>query len=123
MKAAEWIDRVKAARGWTSDYRVAKELGFNPNTISNYRANGTPMDEAIAIKVAEALGEKPEAVLLDQFAERVKDQAISTALSKVAKSLCILCKVTSATVKRSTLSLPALNCPPFRPQIPGSAVA
>lgn len=92
MKAADWIDRVKAARGWPTDYRVAKELGFTPNTISNYRARPESlMDEKIAVKVAEALGEKPEAVLLDQFAERVKDQAISTALSKVAKSLCILC--------------------------------
>lgn len=91
MKAAEWIDKVKAARGWESDYRVAKELGFNPNTISNYRATPRTMDEKIAIKVATALGEKPEAVLLDQFAEQVKDQAISSALHKVAKQLCILC--------------------------------
>ena len=87
MKAAEWIDKVKAARGWTSDYKVAKELGFTPNTISNYRANGTLMDEAIAIKVAGALGAKPEAVLLDQFAEKVKDQAIAAALRKAAADL------------------------------------
>lgn len=123
MKAADWIDKVKAARGWDTDYRVAKELGLSKQTIGSYRGKVVTMDEDTAIKVAQALGEKPEAILLDQFAEKVKDQAISTALHKVARSLCILCKVTSATVKRSTLSLPALNCPPFRPQIPGSAVA
>lgn len=120
MKAAEWIDKLKAARGWESDYRVAKELGFKPNTISGYRAHGTPMDEAIAIKVAQALGEKPEAVLLDQFAERVKDQAISTALHRVASSLCILCKVAGAVVKKARISGPGLNSPGFPFHFPPS---
>lgn len=91
MKAAEWIDRVKAARGWDSDYRVAKELALSRQTVSGYRGKITTMDEDVAIKVAHVLGEKPEAVLLDQFAERVKDQAISSTLHKMARDLCILC--------------------------------
>lgn len=91
MKAFEWIDRVKVAKGWT-DYRVAKELGFKPNTISMYRSHGGPMEEAIAIKVANALGERPEAVVLDQYAERTKDPAIRAALQSFSGSLCILCK-------------------------------
>lgn len=111
MKASEWIDRVKVARGWPSDYRVAKELNFSPNTISTYRKSGAPMDEEIAIKVANALGEKPEAVLLDQFAERVKDQAISAALHRVASSLCILCKVTGEAFSKAAEVLPALGIP------------
>lgn len=89
MKASEWIDRVKKARGWDSDYRVAKELGFRPSTIGNYRAHGTPMDEEIAIKVANALGEKPEAVLLDQFAERVKNPEVSSTIQKMASNLSV----------------------------------
>lgn len=84
MKAADWIDKVKAARGWESDYRVAKELGFKPNTISSYRAHGTPMDEKIALKVAEALGVEPAAMIIDQLAERSKDQGLRTALQQVA---------------------------------------
>lgn len=91
MKASEWIDRVKAAKGWDSDYRVAKQIGIKPNTISMYRANGSPMAEDIAIKVAQALGERPEAVLLDQFAERTKDAVVRTALFDAARRLCILC--------------------------------
>lgn len=91
MKASEWIDRVRTAKGW-SDYRVAKELHFSPNTISTYRKSGAPMDEAIAIKVANALGERPEAVILDQYAERTKDPAIRSTLATMAHSLCILCK-------------------------------
>lgn len=92
MKASEWIDRVKTARGWSSDYRVAKELDFKPNTISTYRANGGPMDENIAIKVANALGERPEAVLLDQYAERTKNQEARNALFGLANGLSIISK-------------------------------
>lgn len=91
MKAAEWIDRVKKARGWDSDYRVAKELGCKPNTISTYRKSGGPMDEGIAISVARALGERPEAVLLDQYAERTKNPEVRSALTAAARQLCILC--------------------------------
>ena len=70
MKAADWIDRVKAVKGWDSDYRVAKELKFKPNTISMYRSHGGPMDESIAIKVADALGLNPVGIIIDQTAER-----------------------------------------------------
>lgn len=96
MKAADWIDKVKAAKGWPSDYRAAKELGCKPNTISQYRTHGTPMDENIAISVAKALGERPEAVLIDQFAERTKNPEVRSALSRAARDLCILCKVPDA---------------------------
>lgn len=87
MKAAEWIDRVKVAQGWTSDYRVAKQLGFSPNTISQYRTHGTLLDETIALKVADALGEQPEIILLDQAIERSKTDEAKTALSRVLKRL------------------------------------
>eukprot|EP01031_Cornospumella_fuschlensis_P003352 gene3352-4169_t len=73
MKAAEWIDRVKKQRGWDSDYRVAKEIGLSRQTVSTYRARQSTLDEDAAIKVAGALGERPEAVLLDQYAERTKN--------------------------------------------------
>lgn len=91
MKAAEWIDRVKAARGWDSDYRVAKELKLSRQTVSDYRSRTPSMDEDTAIKVAAALGERPEAVLLDQYAERTKNPEVRSALSRAARDLCILC--------------------------------
>lgn len=96
MKAYEWIDRLKVKNGWESDYRVAKELGFKPNTISTYRAHGTPMDETIAVKVARALGINPAGLVLDQVAERIKDTETRATLSAEAARLCILCKVTAA---------------------------
>lgn len=92
MKAAAWIDKVKAKHGWESDYRVAKELDFKPHTISGYRSKAdSTMDDKISAKVAESLGIDPAAVIIDQVAERSKDAAISAALHAVARSLCILC--------------------------------
>lgn len=91
MKAYEWIDRVKAAHGWPSDYRAAKELGIAQNTISTLRKRESTLDEESSIKVANLLGERPEAVYLDQLAERTKSPALRTALSAAALRLCILC--------------------------------
>jgi len=93
MKAAEWIDKVKAARGWDSDYRAAKELGLTRQTVSTYRSRDTTMDEGTALKVAEALGINPAAVLIDQLAERSKDAGVSSTLHQVARQLCALCKI------------------------------
>ena len=45
MKAAGWIDRVKAAKGWDSDYRVAKELGLTRSTVSFHRKGHSTLDE------------------------------------------------------------------------------
>ena len=96
MKASDWIDRVKLARGWDSDYAVAKHLGIHRATVSKYRHNTPTLDEESAIKVATALGERPEAVLLDQYAERTKNPEVRSALTEAARRLCILCKIPHA---------------------------
>lgn len=96
MKASQWIDRVKALKGWESDYRVAKELGVSRQAVSDYRIKTPSMDEDTAIKVAGLLGERPEAVLLDQYAERTRNPAARSALLRAAKGLCILCLVGGA---------------------------
>ena len=91
MKASGWIDRIKTVKHWESDYRVAKELGVGRATVSRYRCNDVTLDEEMAIKVASTLGERPEAVLLDQYAERTKNPAVRSALLDAASRLCILC--------------------------------
>lgn len=107
MKASDWIDRVKKARGWDSDYRAAKELGITRSGMSLIRTGDTEtLREETAIKVAEAIGERPEAVVLDQIAERVKNPAISATLHKMANQLCILCKVSSATNLIARFAMP-----------------
>jgi hypothetical protein len=87
MKAAQWIDRVKQAKGWDSDYRVAKSLGFKGNTISMYRAHGGTMDDTICMKVAQALEIDPALVLTDQAMERSKDAETRSAWSAVLDRL------------------------------------
>lgn len=92
MKASQWIDRVKAAKGIQSDYGAAKELGLSRNAISNYRGGlRNTLDENTAIKVAAALGINAGGVFLDQVAERAKDQSIRSTLFDEAARLCILC--------------------------------
>lgn len=99
MKASDWIDRVKTARGIESDYGVAKVLGLNRATVSKYRSITPTLDEETAIKVADALGERPEAVVMDQLAERVKSPGLRSALLAHAKALCILCSIAVAPPK------------------------
>lgn len=96
MKAADWIDRVKSINGIASDYGVAKALGLSRTTVSGYRSRMSTLDEDASIRVAQALGERPEAVILDQAAERVKSPEARAALLDAAKRLCILCKVPNA---------------------------
>lgn len=92
MKAAEWIDRAKAARGWESDYRAAKELGLTQQAISRARRVRSTLDDETACRVATAIGERPEAIIIDQAAERVKEPAARAALLNAARRLCVLCK-------------------------------
>jgi len=95
MKASEWIDRFKAKRQIDSDYRAAKVLGLSRNAISNYR-NGTPtMDEKTAISLARELGERPEAIVIDQMAERATDPTLRASLREMARGLCMLCLIGS----------------------------
>lgn len=85
MKAADWIDRVKSARGWDSDYRAAKELGITRGAMSQIRTgDSVTLREETALKVAELLQVDPAAVIIDQVAERSKDQGLRTALQQVA---------------------------------------
>jgi transcriptional regulator with XRE-family HTH domain len=94
MKAVDWIDRVKDQCQWDTDYRVAKELGFSRNTIGNFRSGrSSTMDEETAVKVAEALKLNPAGIVLDQLAERSKNQAVRSTLAAEAQRLCALCKV------------------------------
>lgn len=88
MKAAEWIDRVKAAKGIESDYAAAKAIGLSRNAISNYRVGArNTLDEETAVKVAAMLGLKPEGIVIDQVAERSKNPEIRSALLREAKRL------------------------------------
>lgn len=88
MKAAEWIDRVKTAKKWESDYRAAKELVLSRNAISNYRVGArNTMDETTSIKVAHALGIDPAIILADQAMEMTKNDEARSAWSAILERL------------------------------------
>lgn len=88
MKAADWIDRLKAKREWESDYRAAKELGIARATVSKYRSGKTPtFDEETTVIVAKNLGVPVEVLLLDQAVERTKSDEAREALQRALKRL------------------------------------
>ena len=61
-KTVEFIDLLKARRGWT-DYRLAKELGWHQTTVSRYRVGRSTLSGEHALQVAREL-EMPEAYVL-----------------------------------------------------------
>jgi len=103
MKASQWIDRVKVEKGWESDYRTAQELGITRGGMSQIRTGESlTLREDTAIKVAQVLGLNPAGIIIDQVAERSKDDAVRATLSRVAVDLCILCKVSFAMLSGAT---------------------
>jgi predicted transcriptional regulator len=92
MTPYQWILKIKEKHGLDSDYKAAQLLGVTRGALSNYKVGRRlSLDETSAVKVAELLGEKPEAILLDQYAETVKEPAARTALLDTARRLCVLC--------------------------------
>ena len=87
MKAYQWIERLKIAKGWESDYRVAKELGLTRGAISRYRNTDGGLDEDVCIHVAELLELRPAEVLLDQMRERSKSAAAKDAIGEVLRKI------------------------------------
>ncbi|HNE59141.1 MAG TPA: hypothetical protein PLA33_01780 [Ottowia sp.] len=92
MKAVEWVDRVKRVRSIESDYAAAKALGITRSAMSEIRNGHTlTLKEETALRVASIIGERPEAIIIDQTAERVKEPATRAALFDAARRLCVLC--------------------------------
>ncbi len=87
MKASEWIDRVKVAKGLESDYRVAQELRLTRSAVSKYRSRESTLDENTALTVAQALGIDAAIVLTDQAMERAKDDDARGAWATVLQRL------------------------------------
>lgn len=91
MKAAEWIDRVKSAQGWDSDYRAAKELGITRGAMSQIRTgDSATLREETAVKVAQVLGIPVAGIIIDQAAERSKNPEVRAALAAEAERLYIM---------------------------------
>lgn len=62
------LDILKSKFG--SDYKTAQELGIHTVRISYLRNKGGTFTDEQCLKVAEILGVKPEAIILNMVAER-----------------------------------------------------
>lgn len=86
MNTIEYLDAVKTAKGLTSDYQLAKLLGFPLSSVSSYRTGRRFFDDDAALTVADALGVNPLAVIAAANAERAKtDQQKARWLELVEK--------------------------------------
>jgi transcriptional regulator with XRE-family HTH domain len=72
MTTIEYLDAVKTAKGITSDYALAKLLGFSLSAVSSYRTGRRFLDDDAALTVAQALNLNPLIVIAAVNAERAK---------------------------------------------------
>jgi len=68
----EFLDAVKEKLGVTSDYALAKRLGFSLSAVSSYRTGRRALDDDAALTVAIALEIHPFNVIAAVNAERAK---------------------------------------------------
>jgi protein-disulfide isomerase-like protein with CxxC motif len=72
MNTPEYLDAVKRHLGISSDYALAKKLGFSQSAMSSYRTGRRVFDDDAALTVAQALGLNPLVVIAAANAERAK---------------------------------------------------
>jgi transcriptional regulator with XRE-family HTH domain len=68
----EYLDAVKDKIGISSDYALAKKLGFSLSAVSSYRCGRRVFDDDAALTVAQFLGINPLIVIAESNAERAK---------------------------------------------------
>ena len=83
------LDRAQAVQKVKSDYKLGLCIGIGSQSISNYRTGKTLPDEKAVSKLADAIGEKPDLLLVEVQAQRAKDaqsRAMWVALAKRLQS-------------------------------------
>jgi hypothetical protein len=72
MNTQQYLDAVKKHLDLSSDYALAKRLGFSLSATSSYRTGRRVFDDDAALTVALALGIDPICVIAAANAERAK---------------------------------------------------
>lgn len=72
MDTNAFLDAVKARHRLSSDYQLAKFLGWRQQRTTDYRNTGRQLDDVACIQVAEALELPPAYVMAEIAAERAK---------------------------------------------------
>lgn len=81
------LDRAQQVQKVRSDYKLGLCLGIGQTSISSYRSGRSLPDEKAASKLAAAIGEEPELLLVEIQAQRVKDPEARELWARVAKRL------------------------------------
>jgi len=84
MKSYEFIEMFKEKNELPSDYSAAKSLGVSRAAMSNYK-NGRPLDEDLALELAESLSINVSDILYIIRSEKAKDDKHKKAWLKLAK--------------------------------------
>ena len=85
--SVEFLDSVKALKGFTSDYQLSKHLNCTRGAISSYRTGRTYLDDEMACKVAADLGQDSSYVLACIASERAKKPEVKAAWAHAAEVL------------------------------------
>lgn len=88
MKSFEFIEMFKQKNHLGSDYMAAKALGVTRQSISHYK-NGRPLDDDLALPLAESLGIEPSEILYVIRAEKARDSNAKNKWLELAKSTSI----------------------------------
>lgn len=83
----DFLDSVKAAQGFTSDYQLSKYLNCTRGAISSYRTGRTFLDDEMACKIAHDLGLDSSYVLACIASERAKKPEVKAAWAHAAEVL------------------------------------
>lgn len=81
------LDRARAMQKVPSDYKLGLTLGIGANAISNYRNERSFPDEKACAKLAAAIGEDPELLMVEMQAQRSKDAESRRLWERVANRL------------------------------------
>ncbi len=63
------VERLRAAQGGATDYRLAKTLGISQQSISYVKNKGTTFSDETLNKIAQLLGENPMLIIADSHLE------------------------------------------------------
>lgn len=81
------LDRAREVQKVPSDYKLALCLGIGQTALSSYRNKRSLPDEKACSKLAAAIGEEPDLLLVEMQAHRAKDDETRALWTRLAKRL------------------------------------
>lgn len=81
------LDTAKKVHKIGSDYKLAMYLGVGDSNLRNYRHGRSLPDAKVCSKLAAALGEKPDLLIVEMQAQREKDAETRALWESLAKRL------------------------------------